>query len=528
MGRKKNKRNILPLKFIIFILLSVIGTIIYLVYPNDLKKIQKNKTFEEKLEYNSNKSFSNDYTEEIIYNKVPSEVKKQPENFAAETVSVKPEVKKISLNYKQDNNFKKLLDELNANPLISSSPEIIVYKLMKYKGYDPALIEIQYYANNETKGGSFIAGYFNYPSGTFNINKEALEKVSRREVIAIIAHELDHFDKIAQICKFMGIENFEKLLNKYNAKNINKEFWINAQEQADITSFNGKYYQEALERYLNQNRLELFSIYADIYKIAEMLRNPLEISAYELSDYILNYYNVLKEEGTLKKLVKEFNKFDWTIYNLSRKNIELNSDRTALFDYYIQETLKNNDKYKEIIDNCKNNKDGDLTDLWTNIRKEYNNFEQTNQNQYEELTKILSDAGKIAEQGLNEKVITDALKYKYYTQKTNNKYINSLNQIKKAAENYLKYMKENKIECPKDELDLIITLIKIENLQLMKSKDSLFYIKIPALIEELYGKTSKHQRFNFIYKNEEFKKKMAKTKLTEQQFLEELLKNTNL
>ena len=69
-----------------------------------------------------------------------------------------------------------------------------------------------------------------------------LYQLDNKVLIAILAHELDHFDKLANICKSMGIDQFTKLFNDNNIS-VNSMFWQNAAAKANDSNFDSKLYQ---------------------------------------------------------------------------------------------------------------------------------------------------------------------------------------------------------------------------------------------------------------------------------------------
>ena len=281
--RKKKDKSI-SLKFLIFISLSITGIIIYATYPNTLEKIRKGITYEEQLEITNNLSSR----KEVISKRNEEEISQNTNN----TIITKRtnRIIRTTSNYKDDNNFKLLLDELKKYPSNSvSSAQILTERILKYLGYNGYEVKIK--TNNITEEGvkpigTTIAAHFDIPTGTIYINQSLISKLNIKELTAIIAHELDHFDKIAKLCKFMGPENFFNFTNENNLEIKNKNFWIDASKKADITNFNGALYQKALQRFINQNKLEITSLYADLYLLTETLRNPLEISAYEFNKEI--------------------------------------------------------------------------------------------------------------------------------------------------------------------------------------------------------------------------------------------------
>ena len=522
MRRKKDQS--ISLKFLIFISLSLIGIIIYCTYPNTLEKIKKNITYEEFLE-NRPKNYSQIKTSQI-----------QPIIKTNQSPKEIPEI-----NYKSDNNFKRLLDELKRYPSRSiSSAEIITKNLLIYLGYNGYEIKIQPISitNNGLKPiGTSIAASFDIKTGTLKLNKDLISKLETEEITAIIAHELDHFDKIAKICKSMGAENFFNFTQENNLEIINKDFWINASKKANLNDFNTSLYKSALKRFILPSKLEIPSIYADLYSLSELIRNPLEISAYEISDYILSYYNIQGKESLTKKLANQFNKVDWGIYNITSKDNNLIRERLAIFDYLLmQAIIENNTKYINSVNQCTST-NGDLTPFWREFINDNKEFFDRNTQASAESYNYIIELLKKVELLTNNKISAynkaEAIKFYVYTLIANTKYKNSITYIKNSIEDYLIYTSKHNIDKPKDILNMYLILICLENnINSYENKDiSLYYLKLPPILEKLNNSNKKSQKYNFIYKNPEFTAEYARQKeenpnITEQRLLTEMLEKT--
>ena len=338
----------------------------------------------------------------------------------------------------------------------------------------------------------------------------------------------------------MSIYKIDYFLFFYLINNIyiqNKDFWERAILKTDITDFNEKYYKEALERYVNQNKTDLISTYTDFNIIAEHIRNPLEISAYEVSDFILNYYNLPKDESPLRNLVLKFNSVDWEIYNLASKNTILNDERIAIFDYLLSKAIIiSNSKYLDIYRNCINNAGGDLTQFWLAFKNDnisfYGKSMQIDTSTYNNFMNILDTIYQLSQSGLSANNYAEALRDKAFTLKEYLIYDGAFENLKKTVEDYLNFTNQNNIIDPKAELKMILLLINIENIENQKN-NSLYYIKVPILLTNLYPQKSKGNRFNFIYQNPEFKnifntQKTTNPNITEQKLLLSLLEKNKI
>ncbi len=551
------KEQPISLKFIILSVAFIIGLLVYLTSPNELKEIQKTKTFEETLEYR-NHDYASHSASESIRNRLESEdlestrqyqkiqqqsqyqrTKQQKEiNNTTTYVSNKKQI-----NYQEDENFYKLLDNLKTyTPKSVSSAENIVRKILKYKGYPEYILTIKINESEDLKQktqGSYIAALFNIQTGEMHINKVPLYQLQTEEVVAIIAHELDHFDKIAQVCKSMGTNAFIKMLNDNNMQNVNYTFWNNAQAKANISNFDSQFYKDALVRYINQGTIDLVSSYSDLYRLSEHMRNPLEISAYEVSDFIFDYYNIETIEGPIKKLVKRFNSLDWTIYNLISKNEILKDERIALFDYFFMQAIANsNSKYQAAYNDCIQNRNGNMSNFWLAFEQDhqsfYNKNSQMDSRTYNNIMYLLDKTEQLAQRGLSTDEICNALKFKVNTLYANLVFPNAVKYMTTAANDYIAFINKNKISKPEDELQMILLLICIENKLFKNNQEemkNLYYIEIPETLREYYPEPTKSKKFHFIYKNSAFinilnERRRNNPSLTEQTLLGDLLYET--
>ena len=568
MAHKANKP--ISLKFVFFVSAIVIGIFFYATTPDDMKNIKKSTTFNEMLEYNQ--PSSDVITEEerniSIQNqkKLQEQIKKQQAtrpNNQSKSSQPKKQIQQQTNNNSNINMFEKreetaysginiyddrfddLLTTLAQYPPKNlSSVESIVNKILVYKGYPANTIRIVTDEREELKTqtqGSYIAASFNIQTGCVHINKVALYGLRIQDTVAILAHELDHFDKIAKVCKSMGSDNFIKLLNENKMKDVNTSFWHRAPLKANLKDFDADYYKQALVRFLGQGNMDLASTYADLYRLSENMRNPLELSAYEVSDYVYEYYGIKKHEGPMQKLITNFNNVDWAIYNLVGKNNILNNQRIALFDYFfMQAILDKHPKYSNIYQQCLSTKNGDMTSFWlafeTDNKSLYSKNTQIDKATYENIMSLLSLTEQKAKSGLSDNIVQNALKFKVNTLLNNIVFPNAIKNIQEAASDYIQYAKNSVTKDAKTELKMILTLICIEN-DLNKNTGapvpSLYYIKIPSILTKAYGTVSDSKKFHFIYNNQAFKEEFNARKasipsLTEQTLLTDLISENRL
>lgn len=542
---RREKQQPISKKFVVAALVVVSWFIYYLTDTNDLKKINSKKTFDEMLEYTNNRKPVRDFNNSIPISDTNAvnidldAIKTVPQNYNQPVIPQNEQtLQEMQPTITQQDKYNALLDKLRMYPEKSvGSVENIINQILAYKGYYEGTINLvvdDTKKNNSVKG-SYIVAYFDFQKGNMHINKDLLYSVPREQIIAIIAHELDHFDKIACLCKAMGSSNFEAKLRANNLNDFNFIFWQKASARANIENFDAKKYEQALIRYINQNSIDLVSSYSDFYRLSEHIRNPLEISAYEVSDYILNYYKQPSNDGPTYRLVEKFNEVDWSIYNAIRYNSIIENERIAFFDYFFMKAIaRSHQKYQQVLDYCINNANGDLTSFWLSFEQDnmsfYNKNAKITLSTYETMYNLLNQTNVYAKSEINDKIICDALKYKINTLLSNIVYPNALKNIRLATNAFLQHIKRNNISLPDDELNYMLLLICMENdlYRNNSSKDtSLYYLKVPEEIKNIYHIQDRKLLYKYIYSNAAFKKQLSERQnLTEQALLVELLDKT--
>ena len=536
MYNKKQDKPI-SLVFITSLVVVFVASLYYVSIPSN-RSIMKNKTFEEQLEYG----------------KIPYQSESDEENYPFASFNFKniPEVKQeaapapVTVKTSSDKEtLTDLLDELSTYPANSIHfVEIMVNKMLIYLGYPPNTVRV---LSNENKNGAskiqggYMAAYFDIPSGNIYIDSRSLYSLDGKLLTAILAHELDHFDKMAKIAKSMGSTEFVSLLESKKIAGVNREFWGRVSRYADTKNFDSKYYQDALLRLISKHELELTSSYSDFYKLSENMRNPLEISAYNVSDYIETYYKINKSEGPMRQLTKKFNNVDWAVYNFVSSKSNIGSERIALFDYFFMLAVCDRfPELKKLRDYCINNKDGDLTSFWLEYEKKLPEFyvrgKQLDMYSYNIIMQLLSKTEDYAKNGANSIEILNALKYKINTLYSNLVYPNAVKNLDMTTEDYLRYAKNEGIVFADDELNCILILLCIENnfTTAESSKAvSLSSLKIPPVLVELYPPLKKRNRLYFIYNNAAFRKayesaKSANSNIRQDEFLEQMIDSKRL
>ena len=530
------KENHISIKFIFFLLVIFSIIIYYICQPSGNKNINKAKTFEEMLEYSNTTSYptKKDIADKELKDSV--EIKNNRSTQPIPKVSQNKEDVVTTKNTEED--YNKILDIISQYPAKSiDSARNIVNRLLVYKGYPQNCIRVIPSDIDQSKSkteGNYMVANFDFNTGNLYISSKMLYELDTKKLIAVLAHELDHFDKLAKICKYMGITEFEQLFKDNNIKYIDTSFWNKVATYANIENFNGKFYQKALTRFLTQNNLELTSSYSDFYRLSENMRNPLEISAYEESDYVYKYFNIEIKDGPMKILTKTFNDVDWAIYNTISKNEYVKDERIAIFDYFFLEAiLKTFPDLRTEYNICQNQKNGDLTYFWLTFENSVKSFYQKGKmdnNTYLKMLNLLNTTEEEVKKGITDNEIATALKYKINTLSSNLVYPNALDNLKKTTISYLKYTKEKNIQDSEQELRSIITLINIENEIFTTSTNknvSLYYIKIPEILTKIYGIKEKKKFLVYIYNNEAFKAQKNSNQ-TEQELLQELIEKNIL
>ena len=530
------KENHISIKFIFFLLVIFSIIIYYICQPSGNKNINKAKTFEEMLEYSNTTSYptKKDIADKELKDSV--EIKNNRSTQPRPKVSQNKEDVVTTKNTEED--YNKILDIISQYPAKSiDSARNIVNRLLVYKGYPQNCIRVIPSDIDQSKSkteGNYMVANFDFNTGNLYISSKMLYELDTKKLIAVLAHELDHFDKLAKICKYMGITEFEQLFKDNNIKYIDTSFWNKVATYANIENFNGKFYQKALTRFLTQNNLELTSSYSDFYRLSENMRNPLEISAYEESDYVYKYFNIEIKDGPMKILTKTFNDVDWAIYNTISKNEYVKDERIAIFDYFFLEAiLKTFPDLRTEYNICQNQKNGDLTYFWLTFENSVKSFYQKGKmdnNTYLKMLNLLNTTEEEVKKGITDNEIATALKYKINTLSSNLVYPNALDNLKKTTISYLKYTKEKNIQDSEQELRSIITLINIENEIFTTSTNknvSLYYIKIPEILTKIYGIKEKKKFLVYIYNNEAFKAQKNSNQ-TEQELLQKLIEKNTL
>lgn len=509
---RKNETKPISIVFLVFIVVMIIIIILYATAP---------------------KTGNKENNEDINNNLITTETTQTRQE--KDSVYIKSDMVKTGGHSETKNKeqYDALLDSLKDMPLKNiAALETAVNKILEYKGYPDGLIKItqQEHKTNLKVERCFPALQFNIAPGEIYVDKEKIQSLNNKQIVAVLIHELDHFEKIAQICKAMSDYEFIKLLKSYNVEDINGIFWARAAYYANLTNFETTMYKNAFIKYLRQNQGKITSPYADFYRLTENLKNPLELSAYRASDYVQKHYGIIRMDTPIKIITRKFNEVDWEIYNLINSDKILKNEKTSVFDYFYGRAIIYRFPYhKDYYDACINNKNGDLTLFWSHFEQTYEDFytnRAVSQSTLKSLVNILGDAKKeVVNRGISDKQVAEALEYRVRTLLSNISHPGSQTNIRKTALSYLKFIKEKKIQNPKTELDFILTIMCIDN-NLTKQKIesvNLSKIKVPEEFEAIYNINPKDRDFGFIYANSEFQNIQNKYVIQNEELLMQLL-----
>ena len=529
--RKKEPVSIL---FVISFLAFILFLIFYITSPNKLDGTKGKKSFEELLEYKTDNKIN---TKKVVNHSIENNNINSIVNDIKPSIQTKNSSQPVFID--KTKLYNDLLDELSVYPSKSEFfVNLAVNKLLNFKGYPENTLKIIISDMNSPASksmNSFMLANFNFLNGELNISQKLLYELDVKIIIAVLAHEIDHFDKFAKLCKFLGVENFNKIFTDNNINNLNVEFWSNASSFANIDNFDADFYKNGLKRFLNQKSIEQVSSYADFYRLAENIRNPLEVSAYKESDYVYNHFNIPVVEGEMKRLSRIFNEIDKNIDKIINSNNYIRQEKTAVFDYiYALSIIDVIPELSSEYNYCKNNLNGDLTSFWLAFETKFSDFykhKQMTQQTINDIFKVLNTANEKSKKSITLNEIALALQYKINTLKSNLVYKNAVKNLRNTVVNYLYFLKNENINNPNQELNAILLLICIDN-QIFKnnqnSEISLLDIKIPENIINLYRIQKQNRKFLFLYNNNAFKELTSNFDGNESQKLVQLLNQSRL
>lgn len=327
-------------------------------------------------------------------------------------------------------------------------------------GYPKDLIKVQFFKSGISGyQGDITGGYFKLASGEIFLNP-MLAKANPGAAASIIRHELDHFQKAAQLCKSIGIQNYSKI---FGADNINTAFWQKAMNYTKVPpNFDTQKYLAGIQK---------FAIAADMtspYHIysarTDGRRNILEITAYDLSDAVYEYYKIPNNQTSLEKVANAFNSVDIKINNLSKKYPVLNNEKTGIFDYFYAKTIIQNDPSMKTVFQ-KSARSNNMNAFWDADKQQRNSFyasEKVDPQTVSQIVQLLNSMAANIPNSLTIKQTRDILELKYTTlksalKKTDSDKFSILLNLNMTTNDYMKFLETYTINDDGTKLKLYIT-----------------------------------------------------------------------
>jgi len=538
--QKKNPNNkAVSLKFIISVFAVLTALLFYISYPSDTVKKGK-KSFSEQLEYNSSPQSVKEIQDKYRIKKQNKNTIEAYERNIEAAQADKPAPPEKYDPYAKIKSYNLLLDELSKYPSQSEYTAVnAVKKLLEFKGYPGNIIKISF-SNTSRKplhtSASCMFADFDFLSGTLSINKKRLRSLDTNTILAVLAHELDYFDKLAKIRKTAGTEEFAKIFSNAGEKEPDEKFWENAALYADTNNFISDLYVNALKKLLSEN-LNMPNFYGYFYRLSENMLNPLEISAYKESDYVYKHFNMPEAQSDAMRISDIFNKIDLNLNELLQKIDIKNREKTAFFDYFFAEAITDYlPELKYEYNLCIENKNGSLNSFWQKYRNKYEDFYErsaVSEQTLDDILNILNSVNEKIQKGITPARTADALQYKLNTLKSRLESRGIEQDLRITALDYLNYIRKENIENPKQELNAILAVICIDNQLYQNNSDkeiSLYDLELAEELAGLYGNgnVNKKRRFVFIYNNPAFQAENFQDQNNEGRNLIELLNRSRL
>ena len=351
--------------------------------------------------------------------------------------------------------------------------------------------------------GALQMAEFNMQSGSLTFNKDALQKTDTPTLVAILAHELDHFDKSLKTAKAVGVEKYMAIFPHRTPSDA--AFWNKTIPYANINGFDSTKYYNAIYRSVNMLDMDLISSYSDYFRLTEPLRNPVEVSGYSVSDRILTYYyGEPQDRGDLKRLSDIFNKIDIMVQSRAKSQPYLKRCVPAIFDYYYKNAaLALYPQFKQVYENCKNSKKGDITDFWLSFEPVISDFYKQGKMSAEttdKIYKLLSETYSQSQSPLTNDKINEIFVQKIMTMSSNLYSPKAKNYTLYLINDYMTFLAQTHYNSPKDELNVLVAGICTENSVFKDNKDKI------GSIANLKIRDAYKQK---IYSNSEFNKLSA-------------------
>ena len=388
-------------------------------------------------------------------------------------------------------------------------------------GYPKNILPL--YVENISQTGSktrssFQMGEFNIQTGKLTFNKQALQRVDTPTLVAILAHELDHFDKALKVAKGVGVQKYVAVFPQRNPSDA--VFWNKNIQYANINNFDVQKYYNAIYRQANQLDMDLISSYADFFRFSEPLRNPLEVSGYAVSDKIyIYYYGKPQNRGDMEKISSMFNKIDIAIQQKAKSKPYLKNCVPALFDYYYRIAgLKLYPQFQQQYDYCNKNKKGDLTDFWLKFEGVISEFYKQGKMSADTTNRVyqlLSQTAQETSAQLTNAQINEIFKQKIMTMSSNLYSAKAKTYMTNLVNDYLTFLSQTGTKDSVGEFNVLIAAICADNGVFQDNKDKVMSINNlnirPLYKQKLYANSEFNSKSKQFKSNDELLVSLVKS-----------------
>lgn len=105
--------------------------------------------------------------------------------------------------------------------------------IAKSKGFEGAAPELKFFESNTPMGGGLT-----FTDGKISLNKLNINEGTHSDILGIITHELDHFERIGDIVRVKGVDEFVNIYNKNSSAQFDQFLNLAKQEIAGMKNFN--------------------------------------------------------------------------------------------------------------------------------------------------------------------------------------------------------------------------------------------------------------------------------------------------
>lgn len=379
-------------------------------------------------------------------------------------------------------------------------------------GYPKNILTLKIQDISQAQGktqGAVQMGEFNMQNGDLSFNRQALKTIDTPTLVAILAHELDHFDKALKVAKSVGVNKYLAIFPHKNPSDA--VFWNKTIPYANTDNFDSNKYYKAMYRLVNLFDMDLISSYADYFRLTEPLRNPIEVSGYAVSDKILMYYyGHPQDRGEIQKLTNVFNKIDIAVQAKANSRAYLKRCVPAIFDYcYKKAGLIINPQFQQVYNDCVKNKKGDLTDFWLKLEGTIPDFYKMGRMSKETSAKVYNLLNQTYQQTnfqLTDDKINEIFVQKIMTLSSNLYSSKAQGYMSALINDYMTFLSQTHFNAPKDELNVLIAGICSDNGVFKDNKDKVQTIQNLKIRDAYKQKIYSNSEFNNLsrqYKNKD-------------------------